>query len=59
MRHKARSGKEEHLYNPLTIHLLQESTRTGNYELFKEYTQRVLMKKKADESEKSYGIQVS
>ncbi|MDY5577523.1 MAG: glutamate synthase large subunit [Lachnospiraceae bacterium] len=39
--HKFRSGKSEHLYNPKTIHLLQESTRTGNYELFKEYTKEV------------------
>ena len=31
-------GREEHLYNPLTIHKLQEATRTGNYELFKEFT---------------------
>ena len=36
--HKLRSGKEEHLYNPKTIHLLQQATRTGDYELFKEYT---------------------
>ena len=36
--HKFRSGKEEHLYNPLTIHLLQEATRTGDYETFKKYT---------------------
>ena len=36
--HKARSGQEEHLYNPQTIHLLQESTRTGNYEEFKQYS---------------------
>ena len=36
--HKLRSQKEEHLYNPRTIHLLQQSTQTGNYELFKEYT---------------------
>ena len=39
--HKFRSGKEEHLYNPKTIHLLQQSTRTGDYELFKEYTASV------------------
>ena len=39
--HKYRSGKEEHLYNPKTIHLLQEATRTGNYELFKEYTKAI------------------
>jgi glutamate synthase (ferredoxin) len=36
--HKERAGQEEHLYNPLTIHLLQEATRTGSYETFKEYT---------------------
>ena len=36
--HKMRSGKEEHLYNPQTIHLLQLSTRTGDYKTFKEYT---------------------
>ncbi|WP_310602060.1 glutamate synthase large subunit [Anaerosporobacter sp.] len=36
--HKLRSNQEEHLYNPKTIHLLQEATRTGNYEMFKEYT---------------------
>ena len=36
--HKFRSGKEEHLYDPNTIHLLQESTRRGDYDLFKEYS---------------------
>ena len=36
--HKMRSGGEEHLYNPATIHLLQESTRRGDYEMFKQYT---------------------
>ena len=38
---KLRSGdgiQEQHLYNPMTIHKLQEATRIGNYELFKEYT---------------------
>lgn len=39
--HKMRSGKEEHLYNPKTIHLLQQSTRTGNYDMFKEYSREV------------------
>ena len=29
--HKYRSGKEEHLYNPQTIHLLQQATRVGDY----------------------------
>ena len=36
--HKMRSGQEEHLYNPQTIHLLQLSTRTGDYNTFKEYS---------------------
>lgn len=38
---KLRSGdidKEKHLYNPLTIYKLQQSTKLGNYELFKECT---------------------
>jgi glutamate synthase (ferredoxin) len=39
--HKFRSGKEEHLYNPQTIHLLQLAARTGNYETFKEYTKLI------------------
>ncbi len=39
--HKSRSAGEHHRYNPQTIHLLQESTRTGNYKLFKEYTELV------------------
>ena len=36
--HKERSGQEDHLYNPRTIHTLQEATRRGDYALFKEYT---------------------
>ncbi len=36
--HQRRSQGEEHRYNPQTIHLLQESTRTGSYDLFKQYT---------------------
>ena len=36
--HKMRSGGDEHLYNPATIHTLQEATRRGDYELFKQYT---------------------
>ncbi|MDO5403450.1 MAG: glutamate synthase large subunit, partial [Eubacteriales bacterium] len=39
--HKMRSGKEEHLYNPQTIHLLQLAARTGDYKTFKEYTDLV------------------
>ena len=36
--HKSRSGKEEHLYNPQTIHALQAATRNNDYKLFKEYS---------------------
>lgn len=39
--HKSRGGKEEHLYNPETIHLLQQAAWTGNYELFKMYSKTV------------------
>ena len=39
--HKMRSQGEEHRYNPATIHLLQQSTRTGSYEMFKQYTDLV------------------
>ncbi|MBO4290367.1 MAG: glutamate synthase large subunit [Lachnospiraceae bacterium] len=37
-RHKSRSQGENHRYNPQTIHMLQLSTRVGDYEKFKEYT---------------------
>ncbi|MDD2958004.1 MAG: glutamate synthase large subunit [Lachnospiraceae bacterium] len=37
-RHKERSGGEKHRYNPQTIHLLQESTKLGDYKMFQEYT---------------------
>ena len=39
--HKVRSGKEQHLYNPRTIHTLQMATRTGDYDLFKTYTKMI------------------
>ena len=39
--HKSKSGGEKHLYNPRTIHMLQQSTRRGDYEMFKQYTQMV------------------
>lgn len=41
--HKLRSGdgKEDHLYDPKTIVLLQEATQKGDYETFKAYTERV------------------
>ena len=36
--HKARSGKEEHMYNPETIHLLQQAAWNNDYSLFKKYS---------------------
>lgn len=39
--HTMRSGADEHLYNPVTIHLLQEATRRGDYQMFKQYTENV------------------
>ena len=41
--HRLRSGpdKEDHLYNPETIILLQQAVRTGDYEKFRAYTERV------------------
>lgn len=40
-RHKMRSAGEEHRYNPQTIHLLQQSTKRGDYQMFKQYTKMV------------------
>ena len=40
-RHKSRSAGDDHLYNPATIHLLQEATKRGDYNLFKQYTDLV------------------
>lgn len=39
--HKSKSGGEKHLYNPQTIHMLQQSTRRGDYEMFRKYTELV------------------
>ncbi|MBP5761360.1 MAG: glutamate synthase large subunit [Lachnospiraceae bacterium] len=41
--HNLRSGegKEDHLYSPKTIVLLQQAVRTGDFEKFKEYSARV------------------
>ena len=38
--HKLRSGpdKEDHMYNPRTILLLQKAAREGSYDVFKEYS---------------------
>ena len=39
--HKSRGGAEEHLYNPATIHMLQQSTQKGSYEMFKQYSDMI------------------
>lgn len=39
--HKERSHKEKHLYNPKTIHLLQQASRLGDYKLFKEFSETI------------------
>ena len=41
--HKLRSGPaaEDHMYNPLTIKLLQKAAREGDYAAFKQYTSMV------------------
>ena len=39
--HKSRGGAEEHLYNPATIHMLQQSTQRGSYEMFKQYSSMI------------------
>jgi glutamate synthase (NADPH) large chain len=39
---------EQHLFNPETIHLLQQSTRKGDYKLYKEYAKKI-----NDQSEKA------
>jgi glutamate synthase (ferredoxin) len=36
-----RRDGEYHLFNPDTVHKLQQATRTGRYELFKEYSRAV------------------
>lgn len=32
---------EAHLFNPTTVHLLQQSCRTGNYEIYKQYASHI------------------
>ncbi|MGM9525522.1 MAG: glutamate synthase large subunit [Peptococcaceae bacterium] len=39
--HKARSGKEEHLYNPQTIYMLQSAVRNNRYDQFKTYSRMI------------------
>lgn len=40
-RDKYRTAGEKHLYNPETIHKLQEATKNGDYKLFKEYSKLI------------------
>lgn len=35
-----RTGKEEHLYDPMSIYLLQKAVRSGDYKTFKDYSGR-------------------
>ncbi len=39
--HKLRSGRKEHLYTPETIHLLQRAAQTGDYEVYKKYSESI------------------
>lgn len=39
--YKWRTNGEYHMYNPKTVHTLQLATKTGDYELYKEYTRLV------------------
>ena len=39
--HQMRSGGDDHLYNPATIHALQQAVRTGDYGKFQEYAAMV------------------
>ena len=39
--HQMRSGGDDHLYNPATIHALQMATRNGDYKMFKTYSDLV------------------
>lgn len=36
-----RNDGEEHLFNPQTVHLLQQSVRSGDYKLYKKYAKLV------------------
>ncbi len=37
--YKERAGREQHLYNPRTIHMLQDAVWSGDYEKFKQYSE--------------------
>lgn len=40
-RYQYRRGEEEHLFNPQTIHMLQQACREGNYQKFKQYSDMI------------------
>lgn len=40
-RYQWKQRGEFHLFNPTSVHLLQHSTKTGSYEIFKKYTSEV------------------
>ncbi len=42
-----RSGEEDHLYTPETVHLLQQSCRTNDYQLFKRYSTKLNQQNKS------------
>lgn len=46
-----RKDGERHLFNPQTIHLLQQATRLGSYEVFRKYSQLI-----DDQSRESYTL---
>ena len=48
--YKERSGQESHLYNPNTIHTLQQAVWRNNYTMFKQYTAAL------DEEEKPFHL---
>ena len=39
--HKERSGKEDHLFNPRTIHMIQRAVRENDYEKYKKFCDMV------------------
>ncbi len=57
--HKMRSGGDEHLYNPVTIHMLQEATRRGDYGMFKQYTALINMEEMSSVENVSSGKEMS
>ena len=41
-RDKLRSDGEKHLYNPISIYILQQATKSGDYNKFKEYSSLIM-----------------